>query len=119
MKLELPKIKVRSKIWLAVKGQPILGPGRMELLRLVDEQGSISKAARLLKISYRKAWGQIRAMEEKLGILLVQKQTGGPGGGGAFLTAEARKLLGKYEALIQGLKEEINMRFAEIFYGRR
>jgi molybdate transport system regulatory protein len=96
-------------------GQPVLGPGRLELLRLLEEQGSISQAARRLKITYRKAWGQIRAMEEKLGLPLVQKQTGGHGGGGARLTPEARDLLSRYERLTQGMEEEVNEKFKGIF----
>lgn len=112
-------MRIRSKVWLEAAAGPVLGPGRMDLLRLIDEQGSISKAARLLKITYRKAWGQIKAMEEKLGVILVHKQTGGQGGGGAYLSTEAQELLRKYEILTKGLKEEVNKRFQEIFYDVR
>ena len=106
---------MRSKVWLEARGRPVLGPGRRELLKRIDEQGSISQAARLLKMTYRKAWGQIKAMEEQLGLSLVEKQTGGPGGGGARLTPEARELLSKYFRLDQGIKEEVDRRFQEIF----
>jgi molybdate transport system regulatory protein len=96
--------------------RPVLGPGRYELLCAIDEQGSISKAARLLRITYRKAWGQIKFMEEQLGLPLVVKLTGGTGGGGARLTAEARDLLTKYDLLIAGIQEQVNRRFREIFF---
>ena len=109
------KVQVRSKVWLEAKGRPVLGPGRVALLQHIDEQGSISKASRLLKITYRKAWGQIKAMENELGLPLVEKQTGGAGGGGARLTAEARELLGGYRQLAQGIGEEVDRRFREIF----
>jgi molybdate transport system regulatory protein len=109
------EFQVRSKVWLEARGRPVLGPGRRELLKRIDEQGSISQAARLLKMTYRKAWGQIKAMEEQLGLSLVEKQTGGPGGGGARLTPEARELLSKYFRLAQGIKEEVDRRFQEIF----
>ncbi len=108
-------MQVRSKVWLEFLGQPVLGPGRQELLKAVDEQGSISKAARLLKITFRKAWGQIKVMEEQLGIPLVIKQTGGMGGGGARLTPQARDLLSKYDLLTQGMEELVNGKFREIF----
>jgi molybdate transport system regulatory protein len=109
------KVQVRSKVWLEAQGRPVLGPGRLELLQHIDEQGSISRAARLLKMTYRKAWGQIKAMEEQLDLDLVEKQTGGPGGGGARLTPEARELLSKYFRLAQGIEEEVDRRFREIF----
>ena len=109
------EIEVRSKVWVEVGGRPVLGPGRQELLRAVEEQGSISKAARLLNLAYRKAWGQIKAMEDRLGLPLVQKQTGGQGGGGARLTPEAKDLLSKYGRLAQGLEGEVDEKFREIF----
>ncbi|MCX5907442.1 MAG: LysR family transcriptional regulator [Deltaproteobacteria bacterium] len=114
-----PKIEVRSKIWVEILRRPVLGPGRHDLLRAVDKQGSIAKAARLLGITYRKAWGQIKFMEEQLGLPLVSKQTGGIGGGGTTLTPEARELLAKYDRLTEGVQEKINERFQEIFYEKR
>jgi molybdate transport system regulatory protein len=109
------KIQVRSKVWLEVFGRPVLGPGRRELLRAVDEQGSISAAARLLKMSYRKAWGQIKAMESDFGLGLVALKTGGPGGGGAQLTSDARDLLAKYDLLTEGVEDQVNNKFRRIF----
>jgi molybdate transport system regulatory protein len=54
-------------------------------------------------------------MEEQLGLSLVQKQTGGQGGGGARLTPEAKDLLSKYARLAQGLGEEVDEKFRGIF----
>jgi molybdate transport system regulatory protein len=113
------EFQVRSIVWLEAQGRPVLGPGRLELLQYIDEQGSISRAARLLKMTYRKAWGQIKAMEGQLDLRLVEKQAGGPGGGGARLTPEARKLLEKYDCLIAGIQEQINERFQQIFCEKR
>jgi molybdate transport system regulatory protein len=113
------EITVRSKIWVEISGLPILGPGRHNLLRVIDEQGSISQAARLLGITYRKAWGQLKLMEEQMGFPLVLKVTGGAGGGGARLTPEARELLEKYDRLIAGIQEQVNERFMGIFFGER
>jgi len=109
------EVQVRSKVWLEAQGRPVLGPGRLELLKYIDEQGSISRAARLLKMTYRKAWGQIKAMEGQLGLPLVKKQAGGSGGGGARLTPQARDLLSKYFQLAEGIEEEVDRRFREIF----
>jgi molybdate transport system regulatory protein len=54
-------------------------------------------------------------MEDQLGLPLVQKQTGGQGGGGARLTPEAKDLLSKYGRLADGLEEEVDEKFREIF----
>ena len=109
------QVQVRSKVWLEAKGRPVLGPGRVELLQGIDAQGSISEAARILKITYRKAWGQIKAMEQLLGLPLLRIQTGGAGGGGARLTPEARAILSDYLRLAQGIGEEVDRRFRKIF----
>ncbi len=81
----------------------------------MDEQGSISGAARLLHMTYRKAWAQLKAMEGQLGFSVVRKQAGGKGGGGASLTAEARLLLTRYARLARGLEEEVDEKFRKIF----
>ena len=113
------RIQVRSKIWLEAAGRPVLGEGRRALLQAIEDSGSISKAARLLGITYRKAWGQIKFMEEQLGLPLVLKLTGGVGGGGARLTPEVRELLAKYDRLIAGIQEQVNERFLGIFFEKR
>ncbi len=113
--MKVEEIQVRSKVWLEVHGRPVFGPGRLELLRSIDQQGSISQAARLLNVSFRKAWGQIKSMESQLGLALVQKQTGGRGGGGALLTPEGRDLVARYARLCEGVEEEVNMKFGKIF----
>jgi len=113
--LKRQDFQVRSKVWIELMERPILGPGRRDLLRAVHEQGSISRAAHLLKITYRKAWGQIKVMEAQLGLPLVVKQTGGMGGGGTRLTATAQDLLSRYDRLTKGMEERVNGRFKEIF----
>jgi molybdate transport repressor ModE-like protein len=50
-------------------------------------------------------------------VKLVDRQTGGRNGGGATLTADARKFLIKYEALEKGIQEIVNKRFRSIFRG--
>jgi hypothetical protein len=64
-------------------------------------------------MTYRKAWGQIKAMEEQLGLALVEKQAGGRGGGARLTRRPAS--LSKYLRLAQGIEEEVDRRFREIF----
>ena len=39
-----------------------IGPGKAELLRLIEEMGSISAAAREMGMSYRRAWTLVETM---------------------------------------------------------
>ena len=77
----------------------------------------INRAAQQVDISFRKAWCHIKAMEERLGVKLIERQTGGKNGGGATLTDDARKFLKKYEALEKGIQEIVDKRFRSIFRG--
>jgi molybdate transport system regulatory protein len=110
-------LDIRSKIWIEVNGEPVFGRGRRFLLEAIDTHGSINRAAQEVDISFRKAWGYIKAMEERLGVKLVERQTGGKNGGGALLTDEARDMLKKYEALEKGIQELVDKRFKAIFKG--
>jgi molybdate transport system regulatory protein len=108
-------LQIRSKLWIEVDGEPVFGRGRRFLLQAIDRYGSINQAAKRINISYRKAWSYINAMEERLGIRLVERQAGGKDGGGASLTEEAKEFLQKYEALEEGIRELVDERFREVF----
>ncbi len=109
------ELEVKSKVWLEVEGEAVLGLGRKMLLEAIQRYGSISQAAREVGISYRKAWGYIHSMEELLDTKLVETRVGGKGGGGTILTAQARDLLARYDKLLKGVNEAIDERFHEIF----
>ena len=73
-----------------------LGPGKVDLLEAVDRTGSISQAARELKLSYRRAWGMIDTMNRCFKSPLVESATGGKGGGGAQLTRRGKRTIELY-----------------------
>ena len=112
------RLSVRSKVWLELDGEPVFSRGRAQLFRAIDRQGSINAAAREMGISYRRAWGYVKAMEARLGVPLVTTMQGGAHGGGASLTEAARELLAGYERLERGVEDEVDARFAAEF-GRR
>lgn len=85
------------------------------MLESISKHGSINQAARDINISYKKAWSYIRAMEERLGMKLVERKAGGRQGGGATLTREAGDFLKRYELLEAGLNDLVDMRFRKIF----
>ena len=109
------EMQIRSKLWIDIDGEPVFGRGRMLLLKAIGSTGSINHAAQEVRISYRRAWSYIKAMEERLGIQLVERRTGGKDGGGALLTDEARSFLDKYEQLDAGIREMVDKRFSLVF----
>jgi len=110
---------VRSKIWLEINGDPVFGSGREDLFRAIEKTGSINKAAKDIKISYRKALSYIQTTEKRLGVKLVVRKTGGLHGGGATLTDESREFLRKYKLLENGVNEMLNRKFIKIFGNSR
>lgn len=109
------ELDVRSKIWIEIDGEMLFSKGRVELFRAIERLGSINRAARDLGVSYRKAWGHIKAMERRLGAPLVMTQVGGREGGGARLTRQAKGILRRYESLEKGVEGMLNTRFKKIF----
>lgn len=82
---------IRFKVWIEREGRVLFGHGRLELLQALDRRGSLAKAAAELGMSYRAAWGRIKASEERLGFPLVEH--GPRGKRNSDLTPEGRALL--------------------------
>ena len=76
-----------------------LGPGKVRLLELVAETGSIRKAAAGMKMSYRQAWLLLKALSDMFGEPLVVTATGGKAGGGARLTPVGHLVAKRYRGL--------------------
>ncbi len=66
---------------------------RIEVLRAVEQFGSISQAARATAISYKAAWQAVETLSNLAGAALLEKSVGGAGGGGARLSAAGRQVL--------------------------
>ncbi|MFR0944262.1 MAG: winged helix-turn-helix domain-containing protein [Clostridia bacterium] len=66
------------------------GEGPRQLLHAIDETGSLRSAALSMNMAYTKALRIIRSAEATLGFPLTVRTTGGKGGGGSQMTAEAR-----------------------------
>lgn len=107
--------RLRSKVWIEVEGRPVMGEGRVAMLRAIHRCGSIIDASRETGISYRKMRGAIRDMEKAVGRPLVQVFRGGGEGGGAMLTAEAHTLVEAFQKFATGLQQEAEVRFQRSF----
>ncbi len=99
MSKEKISYKVYGRIWIETEKGAFLGKGRIDLLELIKEFGSISQAAKSMKMSYRQAWELIESMNDKSKEPLVIKQTGGKNGGGAVLTKRGEKAIREFISL--------------------
>jgi molybdate transport system regulatory protein len=98
------KFTVNGSMWIACDGERFFGPGPVELLELIDDTGSISKAARQMQMSYKKAWEIIRSLNSGARQPLIITQTGGSSGGGSTITDEAKAMIVWYRDLRQRFK---------------
>lgn len=89
-----------------------IGPGKVELLGLVERHGSISAAARAMKMSYRQAWLKLESLNRALDAPVLETATGGSHGGGARLTAAGRELVARFRALQAALESVAQRRLA-------
>ena len=76
-------------------------PRRIELLKRVQQTGSISQGAKLAGISYKSAWDAINEMNQMADETLVARATGGKGGGGATLTRYGERLIQLFQLMEQ------------------
>lgn len=91
------KHELDGRFWISSNGQYFAGKGRYELLLHIKETGSLSKAAKLMKMSYKAAWDSIKEMNIAAGERLVSSSIGGKKGGGTTLTEAGIKFLETYE----------------------
>ncbi len=107
--MAMNEMKIMYKVWLDCDGKAF-GEGPDKLLQRVDNTGSLHRAAAEMKMSYRKAWLMLRAMEQRLGFTLLERKVGGVSGGGSQLTPAARELMKRYEAFrkeVEGTLQQI------------
>jgi molybdate transport system regulatory protein len=89
---DVGRVELRLRIRL---GDAIaMGPGKADLLDAIDASGSISGAARLLGMSYRRAWLLVEEMNGCFQAPLVETRPGA----GAQLSDLARTVLAAYRA---------------------
>jgi len=92
-------IELHGAIWMTVGGENLGGPGRVALLARIAECGSITQAAKAMKMSYKAAWDAIDGMNNLAGEPLVERLTGGKGGGGTRLTRRGEQLVANFKII--------------------
>lgn len=94
-------MKINFKVWLEEDDHVLFGEGRRQLLQAIKDHGSLAQAAKMMHMSYRAAWGRLKASENRLGLLLTEKDTEQGKKGGLHLTAEGKALLAQYTRIRQ------------------
>jgi molybdate transport repressor ModE-like protein len=93
-------IFLNYNVWLETRGEDVVVSAEgLDLLREVSRSESIVKSAQNMKISYRKAWGLLKEVEDLLGFRLIEKHRGGASGGKTVLTIEGKALVSAYDDL--------------------
>ncbi len=91
-----------------------LGPGKVRLLELVHQTGSISAAGRAMGMSYRRAWLLVGALNRTFRLPVVETRGGGVGGGGANLTAFGSGVVEAYRAMERDAHDTLAARLHEL-----
>jgi molybdate transport system regulatory protein len=86
------RLKADGRFWLTLDGKNFLGRGRVELLQRIRETGSISKAAKAMKMSYKAAWDAVDAMNNAWHLPLVES-----GPAGSRLSEDAERLIMEFQ----------------------
>lgn len=105
-------MQIDGRFWLTKESQNFLGAGRIHLLEWVDKTGSINAAAKTMKMSYKAAWERINGMNLLADFPLIERTTGGRGGGGTKLTPYAHELIATFYRLNELHRQFID-RFAQ------
>ena len=107
-------MRIAYRLWLESNGRAF-GEGPAALLDLVRTEGSLSKAASRLGMSYNKAWRTLHAAEQRLGFPLLERHIGGQHGGGSRVSAKGEELLRRYHALQRDVGSDLEALYLKHF----
>ena len=102
-------IHLEGAVWMKIGDDNLGGRGRVGLLRAIVEKGSITQAAKAIGMSYKAAWDAVDTMNNLAGEPLVERSSGGRGGGATRLTARGHQLIERF-----GQIEAIHRRFVRM-----
>lgn len=110
------KYNVEVRVWIEETEGAFLGIGKIWLLENIRKTGSITNAAKEMKMAYRQAWQLVEEMNQRAESPLVEKLLGGKGGGGAKLTEAGEKAIAVFYEIEKrikdfALKETQNLKF--------
>lgn len=101
---------LEARLWMTKSDKNYLGRGRVSLLEHIRATGSIHAAAKTMKMSYKAAWDAVDAMNNLSDIPLVERVSGGKGGGGTSLTLKGEEVIKTFHII-----EEKHQQFLDLF----
>lgn len=104
---------IRITTRVMAKGERAFGPGKADLLERIASEGSISKAAKSMEMSYSRAWQLVDAMNQSFRRPLVESTAGGKKGGGAVLTKLGEEVLSHFRKMETQLATDADAYLAE------
>lgn len=114
----LKNLRFNYKIWLETEtGENVFGEGKWQLLKAIEETGSLKSAMERLDLTYRKTWDNLRRIEQTLGFPVVESTRGGAEGGTSTLTPEGKILVRAFEKFQENYDKTIREAFREILSG--
>ncbi len=102
---ENKKYNIEVRVWIEETEGAFLGIGKIWLLENIRKTGSITNAAKEMKMAYRQAWQLVEEMNQRAEKPLVEKLLGGKGGGGAKLTKAGEKAIAVFYEIEKRIKE--------------
>ena len=99
--------ELRFRCWIDIDGERFFGPGPAQLLELIQQEGSIAKAAKTMGMSYKKAWDIVNSLNTRGKSPFVISHKGGEKGGGAALTDTGKQVVARYRDLTRKLEDLI------------
>lgn len=99
------KYNVEVRVWIEEAEGAFLGIGKIWLLENIKKTGSITNAAKEMKMAYRQAWQLVEEINQRAESPLVEKLLGGKGGGGARLTEAGERAIAVFYEVEKRIKE--------------
>jgi len=112
--LKSQKLSIKSRIWICTEQGTFLGEGRITLLKEIEKHGSISKAAKAMKMSYKKAWELVDSMNRQGDQTLVRRKIGGTGGGGSELSDTGKKAIELFQKINAENRDFLNAQIEKV-----
>ena len=94
----MTKIKLQNPMIRLLLGNTFsLGPGKIELINAIGAAGSISGAAKMVGMSYRRAWNLVDSINQDFSTPVIITSSGGKGGGGAVVSDIGLEIIKRYQ----------------------
>jgi molybdate transport system regulatory protein len=101
---------LRGRVWVDGPLGTFVGYGRVVLMERIRQHGSITRAAKSMGMSYRRAWVLIDSMNRQARRPFVQTATGGRGGGGTRLTEDGERAVESFWRFYEEFQEFLRLR---------